>query len=119
MNKSLTLVALSLIVIASAARAADLTLNDSNSSEVNLPYKYVGHVLTHKFHRPSCQFARVMCPDHVQLFHFRRQAIESGYIPCNYCLPPWWTIVHATILNQTNLDNQAELDNPPKPLAPM
>src|SRR6185437_100380 len=58
---------------------------------LQLPYKYVGNNFSHKFHRPSCPFARKMWPQRMQLFHFRKQAIDSDYRPCRYCLPPVWT----------------------------
>jgi hypothetical protein len=61
------------------------------------PYKYVGNSFSHKFHRPSCPFAKQIWPARVQLFHFRKDAVAEGYSPCNYCLPAVWTSVHATI----------------------
>ena len=63
-----------------------------------LPYKYVGNSFSHKFHRPSCPFAKAMNVRHVLLFHFRKEAIEQGQEPCRYCLPPVWCRVEAKIL---------------------
>ncbi|HEY9677910.1 MAG TPA: Ada metal-binding domain-containing protein [Drouetiella sp.] len=65
----------------------------------NLPVKYWGNLFSMKFHRPSCPFAKAMSPHNVVFFNFRRQAIESGQVPCRYCLPPNWTTVRAEILN--------------------
>lgn len=63
-----------------------------------LPYKYIGNSFSGKFHRPSCKFAKVMSVKHVCLFHFRRQAIDDGQIPCRYCLPPTWKTIKARLL---------------------
>src|SRR5688572_9570674 len=63
-----------------------------------LPYKYVGHNVSLKFHRPSCPFARLMNVRHLELFHFRKEAIEAKYSPCRYCLPPWWKSCSVRIL---------------------
>jgi hypothetical protein len=60
-----------------------------------LPYKYVGNSFSLKFHRPSCRYAKAMNVHHVQLFHYRREAIEAGEKPCNYCLPQSWGSVQA------------------------
>jgi hypothetical protein len=67
------------------------------NSQVPLPYKYVGNSYSLKFHRPSCPFAKAMSVNHVQLFHFRREAIEAGEKPCNYCLPQSWGSVKAVV----------------------
>jgi hypothetical protein len=65
-----------------------------------LPYKYVGSSFSHKFHRPSCIFAHRIWPEHLQLFHFRHQAVEDSYAPCRVCLPPVWTKVTGRILER-------------------
>lgn len=64
----------------------------------DLPYKYVGNNYSGKFHKPSCPFAKVMNIGHVELFHFRIEAIKAGQRPCHYCLPQEWRSVRATIL---------------------
>ena len=74
--------------------------NLTQSTELNLPYKYVGNNFSGKFHRPSCPFAKAMSTWHAELFHFRRQAVEAGQKPCRYCLPKEWTEVRAAILPQ-------------------
>ena len=66
-------------------------------SEPGLPYKYVGNSFSLKFHRPSCPFAKAMSLRHVQLHHFRKQAIQAGQKPCKYCLPHDWKEVHASL----------------------
>jgi methylphosphotriester-DNA--protein-cysteine methyltransferase len=60
-------------------------------------YKYVGNSFSLKFHRPSCPFAKKMWHRRMQLFHLRKDAIEAGYQPCKYCLPPYWLSVRGTI----------------------
>lgn len=67
-------------------------------AEPALPYKYVGNSFSLKFHRPSCPFAKAMSLHHVQLHHFRKQAVQAGQKPCKYCLPPNWKEVHASLL---------------------
>lgn len=92
-----------------------------------LPYKYIGNSFSGKFHRPSCKFAKVMSVKHVCLFHFRRQAIDDGQIPCRYCLPPTWKTVKARLLpgsrSQQQVAPQPGIDHsnsdpepPPEPL---
>ncbi|HEY9712612.1 MAG TPA: hypothetical protein V6C72_04035, partial [Chroococcales cyanobacterium] len=76
-----------------------------------LPIKYVGNNFSLKFHRPSCPFAQAMNAMHVNLYHFRRQAVSAGMVPCRYCLPPWWTTVRAQILgtpSRTDSNNQPQ-----------
>jgi methylphosphotriester-DNA--protein-cysteine methyltransferase len=66
-----------------------------------LPYKYVGNSFTHIFHRPSCEFAHRIWHTRVELFHFRREAIEASYKPCNWCLPKTWTTLRGKVLQMT------------------
>ena len=70
------------------------------AASIDLPYKYVGNNFSLKFHRPSCLFAKAMAPDHIELFHFRKQAVDAGMQPCRYCLPANWTTVRATLLTR-------------------
>lgn len=60
--------------------------------------KYVGNVDSMKFHRQSCQFARIMARARRIDFEFRKQAVMAGMKPCNWCLPQWWTNVQAELL---------------------
>jgi hypothetical protein len=71
------------------------------------PYKYTGNLYSHKFHRPSCPYCRVMAIYKRTRFHFRHQAVAAGYVPCRYCLPPVWTTVRAVIKCQDNDNNSA------------
>jgi hypothetical protein len=63
-----------------------------------LPYKYYGHKVSHKFHRPTCPFGMCISQRNLVLFHFRKEAIEAHFVPCKYCLPPVWWTVHGVIL---------------------
>lgn len=76
-------------------------------------YKYVGNRFSHKFHRPSCPFAQLMSGGNVEYFCYRKQAIEQGFKPCRYCLPPWWKSVNATIIkiDGNKADNTVYGDN--------
>ncbi|MBI2811535.1 MAG: hypothetical protein HYX67_12020 [Candidatus Melainabacteria bacterium] len=74
-----------------------------------LPIKYWGNSFSLKFHRPSCPFAKAMSAHHVMFFNFRRQAVDSGQVPCRYCLPPNWTTVRASIWHPAEL---SKLDSP-------
>ncbi len=67
------------------------------------PIKYWGNSFSLKFHRPSCPFAKAMSAHHVMFFNFRRQAVDSGQVPCRYCLPPNWTTVRATLWHPAEL----------------
>jgi hypothetical protein len=71
-----------------------------------LPIKYWGNSFSLKFHRPSCPFAKAMSAHHVMFFNFRRQAVDSGQVPCRYCLPPNWTTVRASIWHPAELSKQ-------------
>jgi hypothetical protein len=85
----------SMLLLLAAGTCSPVAAIDSVRAESldNLPYKYVGNSFSLKFHRPSCPFAKAMSVRHVQLFHFRREAIAAGEKPCRYCLPPWWKSV--------------------------
>ncbi|PZM79177.1 MAG: hypothetical protein DKT66_22105 [Candidatus Melainabacteria bacterium] len=72
--------------------------------ESELPVKYIGNSQSHKFHRPSCPFARIMAPNKRMQFYFRRQAVGYGQKPCRYCLPAVWRVVRARLL--TPLDSE-------------
>ncbi len=80
----------------------------------SLPYKYVGNNFSHKFHRPSCPFAKAMDVEHVELFHFRKEAIDAGQSPCRYCLPPYWKTVQSKLIPNTVRESPA-----PVPVAPV
>ena len=69
-----------------------------------LPYKYYGHCISHKFHRPSCPFGMCISKRHLVLFHFRKDAIDAHYAPCKYCLPAVWWTVHGVILSRKASD---------------
>jgi hypothetical protein len=93
-RRSLTSFAMRIsVVFALSMQSASAQTN----CEESRPYKYVGNSFSLKFHRPSCRFAKAMSVNHVQLFHFRRQAIEAGEKPCNYCLPQSWGSVKAVV----------------------
>lgn len=67
----------------------------------DLPVKYIGNLESHKFHRPSCPFARIMSVSKRVKFHYRSQAVACGHLPCRYCLPAVWKKVKAVILTTT------------------
>lgn len=60
--------------------------------------KYIGNCESHKFHRPSCPFARIMALNKRVQFYYRTQAVACGHAPCRYCLPPRWTVVRGRLL---------------------
>jgi hypothetical protein len=82
--------------------------SSQNEDLSQLPYKYLGNSFSGKFHRPSCKFAKVMSVNHVCLFHFRRQAIAAGQVPCRYCLPPNWKTVEAKLLPSSQSRSQSQ-----------
>jgi hypothetical protein len=71
---------------------------NSQGNEI-LPYKYIGNTFSNKFHRPWCPFSQVMNAKHANFFCFRYQAIDDGFTPCRYCLPPYTKSVHAVLLH--------------------
>lgn len=88
-------------------------LKTTSDPATNLPIKYWGNSFSLKFHRPSCPFAKAMSADHVMFFNFRREAVDSGQVPCRYCLPPNWTTVRATIMPKAKTTQQ-EVEMPTK-----
>jgi|GEM_PF-2684234 len=96
------------------AASAENAYTEQNIAEI-LPYKYQGNLISRKFHRPRCPFAKVMSASKKIRFHFRYQAIAQGYCPCRYCLPPTWTSVSGAIkancLNNTPLGTAVESPN--------
>lgn len=62
--------------------------------------KYVGNSFSHKFHRPSCPFAKQIWPSRLKTFRFRQDAVDDDYTPCHYCLPRVWLTVHACIISK-------------------
>lgn len=74
----------------------------------DLPVKYWGNSFSLKFHRPSCPFAKAMSAHHVMFFNFRKDAVDSGQVPCRYCLPPSWTSVHAALWHSAELKAKTE-----------
>jgi micrococcal nuclease len=50
-------------------------------------YGFVGSAKSHKFHRTTCQYAEAMSPANRVEFKTRREALEAGYVPCNFCRP--------------------------------
>lgn len=81
--------------------------SDSSSMSLpdsELPVKYIGNSQSHKFHRPSCPFARIMASNKRMQFYFRRQAVGCGQKPCRYCLPAVWQVVRARLLTPLDSD---------------
>ncbi|CAN5577725.1 hypothetical protein BH10CYA1_BH10CYA1_22240 [soil metagenome] len=90
-------------------------------ASATLPIKYWGNSFSLKFHRPSCPFAKAMSAHHVMFFNFRRQAVDSGQVPCRYCLPPNWTTVRASIWHPAEMlkrDSSKPEPNPESVNAP-
>jgi len=79
----------------------------------DLPFKYSGNLYSHKFHRPRCPFCKAMSEYKKVRFHFRYQAIEQGFSPCRYCLPPVWTTVQAKIKIPAKIDSAAPNEGDP------
>jgi Metal binding domain of Ada len=90
--------------------ATDKPANDvGDENQTPMPFKYVGNKFSSKFHRPSCPFAKAISSGHLIFFEHRHDAIDQGFQPCRYCLPPDWKTVHAVILpNVKPVANAAE-----------
>lgn len=72
----------------------------SNQSQENREdYKYLGNVVSLKFHRPGCPYGQIMARPKRIFFQYRYQAIEQGFKPCRFCLPPVWKTVRARLIN--------------------
>lgn len=105
MNRFAFLVLLFLLAAPAAAGGA----NDSALAKASdLPVKYIGNAESHKFHRPSCPFARIMALNKRVSYHFRCEAVACGNVPCRYCLPPVWTTVKASIISPLPAPKQEE-----------
>ncbi|MBX9571310.1 MAG: hypothetical protein K2X77_20610 [Candidatus Obscuribacterales bacterium] len=68
------------------------------ADESSPAYRYIGNLISNKFHRPGCTFGESMAKKKRIHFQYRRDAIESGMKPCNWCLPRWWKSVHCRII---------------------
>ena len=104
-NRKRTLVVfiIMLLVLPQPAQAqapdkVSLSVKATEADAGKLPFKYWGNSFSHKFHRPSCPFARQIGSGRLTRFHFRCQAVDAGYKPCRWCLPPVWLSVHAVLL---------------------
>lgn len=51
------------------------------------PGGYVASRASMKFHRPTCPYGRQINPANLATFKTRREALESGCIPCGSCKP--------------------------------
>ncbi|MCC6979360.1 MAG: hypothetical protein IT343_13635 [Candidatus Melainabacteria bacterium] len=81
-----------------------------------LPVKYIGNEESHKFHRPSCPFARIMAYSKRVEFYYRSQAVACGHRPCRYCLPPVWRTVRGRLLmpsKQADVEEGSAAADPP------
>jgi len=72
------------------------------------PFKYVGNTFSSKFHRPSCPFAKCISHRHLVFFGRRFNAVDAGYKPCQYCLPPDWKTVHLVVLGHRDGESSGE-----------
>jgi hypothetical protein len=73
----------------------------------NEEFKYIGNSYSRKFHRPWCPFEQAMNPHKAVFFHFRKDAVEAGFNPCRYCLPPFVKQVRCVLLN-CNLKSESK-----------
>lgn len=84
---------------------ADNIETSQNESCSNQPqenredYKYLGNIVSLKFHRPGCPYGQIMARPKRIFFQYRYQAIEQGFKPCRFCLPPVWKTVRARLIN--------------------
>lgn len=91
------------------------SLSAPGDGERSAPIKYIGNCESHKFHRPSCPFARIMALNKRVQFYYRIQAVACGHVPCRYCLPPSWTVVRGRLLTPVQA---SKLIDPAKPGEP-
>ena len=71
---------------------------DALKNDEPTTWNYIGNIESMKFHRESCEFARIMAASRRVGFQFRQQAIDAGMKPCNWCQPQWWTRVEGRII---------------------
>lgn len=70
--------------------------NEANLSETqNL---YSGNKFSHKYHLKGCHFAQIAQPENIFPFASCKEAINSNYLPCNWCLPKWQKFVKGQII---------------------
>ena len=61
----------------------------STASLLASDYKYVGSKNSLIYHHPTCYFAKLTKPGHLETFNSAREARKAGYLPCRLCKPPW------------------------------
>jgi micrococcal nuclease len=49
--------------------------------------RYLGNENLHKYHLPTCVWAKRMSPKNCILFSSKDKAEKAGYIPCGECKP--------------------------------
>lgn len=66
----------------------------------------VGNLESFKYHRPDCEFAKIMSRHKRMEFKNQKDASDLGMQACNWCFPRWWTSVEGTLLYPQNLKSQ-------------
>lgn len=59
---------------------------------------YLGNKFSQKYHLKGCHFAQIADPANIFVFASCKEAINSYYRPCNWCLPKWQKFVKGQII---------------------
>lgn len=59
---------------------------------------YLGNKFSQKYHLKGCHFAKIAAPANIFVFASCKEAINSNYRPCNWCLPKWQKFVKGQII---------------------
>lgn len=59
---------------------------------------YLGNKFSQKYHLKGCHFAQIADPGNIFPFASCKEAINSNYLPCNWCLPKWQKFVKGQII---------------------
>lgn len=59
---------------------------------------YLGNKFSQKYHLKGCHFAKIADPANIFVFASCKEAINSNYRPCNWCLPKWQKFVKGQII---------------------
>lgn len=59
---------------------------------------YLGNKFSQKYHLKGCHFAQIADPANIFTFDSCKEAINSNYRPCNWCLPTWQKFVKGQII---------------------
>lgn len=80
----------------SESKSKKQSKKEANLSETQ--NQYLGNKFSCKYHLKGCHFAQIAQPENIFPFASCKEAINSNYLPCNWCLPKWQKFVKGQII---------------------